>query len=72
MLIDSRFMKKDDILFKDAAQQFHDVLRDSIRTLPLSSDKRPTALAEKASSGYAIHEESFALLDKIYRGYLQA
>ena len=53
------------------AQSTHDQLREAIRLLPLSSDKRPLAQAEKVITGYSVHEEAFSVVDKLYRLYLK-
>ncbi len=53
------------------AQPTHDVLREANRSLPLSTERRPTAQSEKILTGYAIHEEAFGLLDRLFRGYIK-
>ena len=53
------------------SQITHTALRDAVRTLPLSTEKRPTIKSEKELSGYSVHEEAFGFLDKIYSLYLK-
>ena len=56
---------------KEIIQSFHDTLREAIRLLPLSSDKRPTNQSDKIMTGYAIHEDAFGLLDRLFRNYIK-
>ena len=58
---------------KEIAHTVHDAIRDAARTLPLSSNKKgPVQTQDKQSTGYALHEESFSLLDRLYKGYMKA
>jgi hypothetical protein len=53
------------------AQTTYDALREANRSLPLSTERRPTVQSEKILSGYAIHEEAFGLVDRLFRLYVK-
>lgn len=39
--------------------------------MPLSGNRRPASVAEKAATGLTIQEEAFSVLEKLYKGYLK-
>ncbi|KAI8912774.1 hypothetical protein EDD86DRAFT_245639 [Gorgonomyces haynaldii] len=55
----------------EIAHTVHDAVRDAARTLPLTGNKQRPVGQDKMQSGHAIHEETFSLIDKLYRGYIK-